>query len=120
MNDPADREDRDRPISIAETIDAAARRIMTGLVLGGAVIALAIYSRPGPPRYQVQTTDSGIVRIDTRSGTVLACEGQRCHTIVRRGQRLERRPDAKALPAPQPQQALPRPATEPAPTPAQP
>src|SRR3712207_7462195 len=91
---------------------------MTGLVIASGVIALGIYSRPGPPRYQAIPTDTGIVRVDTRSGTVLHCVENGCYTVVRRGQTLldgeERRkarekafgerppPSQRARPAPQP------------------
>lgn len=117
--------------SLADIVDGAARRIGTALMIGGAAIALALYARPGPPRYQAIPTDSGIVRVDTRSGTVLHCVENGCYTVVRRGQSLldqEERQKArakafgsavpsapKALPAPQPQKALPAPAAEPAP-----
>ena len=117
--------------SLADIVDGAARRIGTALMIGGAAIALAIYARPGPPRYQAIPTGSGIVRVDTRSGTVLHCVENGCYTVVRRGQSLldreERQkarekafgstapPAPEALPAPQPQKALPAPAAEPAP-----
>ena len=120
--------------TLAETIDGAARRVMTGLVIGGAAIALAVYARPGPPRYQALETETGIVRVDTKSGTILHCVANGCYTVVRRGQSLldreERQqarekafgddaaPAQRALPAPQPRQALPAPAAEPASAPA--
>ena len=101
---------------LAEIVDAAARRIMTGLMVAGGVIALALYSRPGPPRYEVDVSGSTVIRTDIRSGTVLACEGQRCYTVVRRGQSLEDGPEEKAaLPAPAPEpKALPAPTPAPA------
>lgn len=125
---------RDRQDSLPEMVDAAARRVMTGLVIGAAAIALAIYSRPGPPRYQAIETETGIIRVDTRSGTVLHCVANGCYVVVRRGQPLldqqERRearekafgdsvaPARQAVPPPQPQKALPPPAAEPATAPA--
>ena len=128
------REEAGREPTLAETIDGAARRVMTGLVIGGAAIALAVYARPGPPRYQALETDSGIVRVDTKSGTILHCVANGCYTVVRSGQSLldrderqkarekafgggEAAPGQRALPAPQPQpqqKALPAPAAEPA------
>ena len=106
------REERSAEPSLAETIEGAGRRISMGLVIGGAAIALALYSRAGPPRYAVDVAGSTVIRTDVRSGTVLACEGQRCYVVVRRGQSLEDEPLPKALPAPQPQpqqKALPAP-----------
>ena len=117
--DISDRRTDDEPAPgetpLADIVDAAARRIMTGLMIAGGVIALAVYSRPGPPRYEVDVSGSTVIRTDIRSGTVLACEGQRCYTVVRRGQSLEDGPEEKAaLPAP----AAPEPKALPAPAPA--
>ncbi|HEX8641270.1 MAG TPA: hypothetical protein VF704_08945 [Allosphingosinicella sp.] len=110
---------RDREQPLGEIVDAAARRVVTGLVIAAGVLALGIYSRPGPPRYQAIPTDTGIIRVDTGSGTVLHCVENGCYTVVRRGQDLldqeERRkarekafgdeppPTAKALSPPQPE-----------------
>jgi len=126
MEDPSDMR-----ATLADTIDLAARRIMTGLMVGGAAIGLGIYSRPGPPRFEALETETGIVRVDSRSGTILHCVENGCYTVVRRGQSLldreERQkarakafgddsaPAGRALPAPQPQTALPAPAEEAAP-----
>jgi hypothetical protein len=89
---------------LADSIDLAARRIMAALVIAGGAIALAIYSRPEPPRYEVDVMGSTVLRTDTRRGGVLACEGQRCYVLIRRGpQRGEAPPEE----APQPQKALP-------------
>ena len=132
MDERFDRQEREREPTLADIVDGAAKRMSTGLIIGGAAIALAIYARPGPPRYQAIPTDTGIVRVDTRGGTVLHCVENGCYRVVSRGQTLldgdERRkartkafgdeaPPAQALPAqpPQPQRALPAPApTEPA------
>ena len=102
--------------SFAETAESSVRKIVTGIVIAGAAIALALYSRPAPPRYQVIAAGAGIVRIDTTSGTVIACEAGRCMTVLRRGQHLEPRSSGKALPsAPAAAPALlPPPAAEPA------
>ena len=115
-------DDRERNIpsgepSLADTIDTAARRIMTGLGIGGGAIALGIYAaQPELPRYEVDVMGSTVLRTDIRRGGVLACEGQRCYVLIRRGPQRGERPSA-ALPArpAQPQQALPAPALEAAP-----
>ena len=114
MDEPSRSSLRDEADSTAEMIDSAARKIMTGLVLGGAIVALAIYSRPEPPQFEVDVVGSTVLRTDMRSGTVLACEGQRCYTVVRRGQRLEDGPAQKAVSAPPGQgaPALPSPVAE--------
>jgi len=135
--DGGNERESERPVSLAETLDGVARRLSMALVIGGAAIALAIYSRPGPPHYQAFETETGIVRVDTRSGTVLHCVANGCYTVVRRGQSLldrEERQKARekafgddtpavqrALPAPQPQlqpQAQPRPSDAPKAAPA--
>jgi hypothetical protein len=97
----------------SELLDAALRKIITAIVIAAALIALAIYSRPGPPRYQaVATPDGRILRVDTRKGTILACDGDQCWTVVRHGQHLARNPGRPALPQPA------APAPQPAPAPA--
>ncbi len=88
--------------SLRDLIEGAVRKIVTAVVLAGALIALAIYSRPAPPRYVAAAADGRIVRIDTRTGTMIACDGERCFTILRRGQRLDRDPEERLLPAPAP------------------
>jgi hypothetical protein len=109
MTDP--RFDPPEPVSrsplLGEAIDAAAGKITTGLVIAGAIIGLAIYARPGPPRFEAFADGDRIVRIDTRKGTIISCEGQQtCQLILKRGQRLTR---IKRSDSPAPPQALPRP-----------
>ena len=115
MKEPAENGRRTPESPLRDMVDGAVRRIVTGIVIAGAFVGLALYSRPGPPRYQAFATEDGIVRVDTRRGTVIACQDQRCYTVVRRGQRLEKAPLPEALPAPPPRRALPAPAAEPAP-----
>jgi hypothetical protein len=103
----------------AELIDGALRKIITAIVIAAALIALAIYSRPGPPRYQaVAAPDGRIIRVDTRKGTILACDGDQCWTVVRSGQHLAHNPGRPALPAPAAPAPRPAPAAAPAPAPA--
>jgi hypothetical protein len=108
-----------------ELIDGAVRKVVTALVIAGGVIALGIYARPGPPRYQAFEAEGRIVRVNMQTGTIIACEANQCMTIVRSGQRLRRslpgttsKQDAQpapVLPVPaQPRQTLPAPEGEPA------
>lgn len=90
-NQPDDRDSRPAEASLTDLAESALRKIVTAIVLSGGIVALAIYARPAPPRYQAIVGDGRIVRIDTRTGTVIACEENRCMQIVRRGQHLERR-----------------------------
>ena len=95
------------PLSLSEAVEAGVRSVTTGLVIAGAIIGLAIYARPGPPRFEAVVEGDRIIRVDTRKGTVISCEGaQTCQLILKSGQKLNRvkRTDApeaaKALPAP--------------------
>ena len=99
---------------LADAIDSAVRRISTAIAIAGALVALAIYARPGPPTYQAFSTGSSIVRVNTRTGWIFECVEGRCGTVVRPHKRLDPRPPAKALPAP-----AAAPAASPAPAPAQ-
>lgn len=119
--------------SLQDIADAALRKIVTAVVLASGVVALAIYARPAPPRYEAVIGDGKVVRIDTRTGTMIQCDAGACRTILRRGQPLSPNPyrrggdrdedgdePVRALPAPAraPVPALPAPATAPAPAPA--
>lgn len=105
--DPSESESRSA--RLGEAIDGAVRKITTGIVIAGGIIGLAVYARPGPPRFDAFAFGDQIVRVDGRTGTIIACEGTRtCQLVLRKGQRLERIQRAKALPAPA---ATPQPAT---------
>jgi hypothetical protein len=91
--------DPERDLTTAELAQKIARTIATAFIVAGAFIALAIYSRPAPQRYQAFATDDGrIVRIDTKTGGMVGCEGGTCFTIRKRGQDLVANPDKAALP----------------------
>ena len=95
----------ERDPTLNEILELATRRIAGALVIAGAAIALAIYARPSPARYEAFATDQGIVRIDKSSGKMIACEGGRCMTVLERHQRLAPNPNVirkakPALPAP--------------------
>ena len=117
MTDPRSPSEADEtPLTMSEAIDAGFRRATTAVVIAGAIVGLAIYARPGPPRFEALVDGDRIVRIDTRKGTIISCQGQQtCQLILKSGQRLTRveRSDAPARPP-----ALPRPATPPAAAPA--
>ena len=101
-----------RSSMLGEAIDGAVGKITTGIVIAGAIIGLAVYARPGPPRYDAFAFGNQIVRVDGRTGTIIACEGTRtCQQVLRRGQRLERIRRTNASPQP----ALPKPAATPLP-----
>jgi hypothetical protein len=82
--EPADQ----APLTLDEIVDRAGRRIASGLVAAGALIGLAIYWQPAPPRYQMAANGNQILRIDTRKGTIIGCEAGQCATLLHRGQHL--------------------------------
>jgi hypothetical protein len=107
--DPSD-PDRRSPM-LGEAIDSAVGKITTGIVIAGAIVGMAVYARPGPPRFDAFVVGEKIVRIDKVKGTIISCEGrQTCQLVLQKGQRLQRIPrtkidyqeaaPAKALPAP--------------------
>lgn len=103
--DPTDAERRST--MLGEAIDGAVRKITTGIVIAGALIGLGIYAHP-EPRFDAFAFGDRIVRVDGKTGTIIACEGTRtCQLVLRKGQKLERirRTDSDSSPSP----ALPKP-----------
>ena len=101
------------PMTFDEIVDRAGRRIATALMVAGGLIGLGIYWQPGPPRYQVVASGNQILRIDTRKGTVIACQNGQCATVVRHGQHLASHLTIDVTPK---TPASPAPATAPAPS----
>lgn len=84
---------------LADLMQGIARTVATAFIVAGALIALAIYSRPAPQRFSAFAAEDGrIIRVDTRKGTVLACQSGACYVVVKRGQRLVKNPERPALP----------------------
>ena len=133
-----DPEDRPAPASpLAELVDSTVRRVSTSLVIAGGLIALGLYAGGGgtrieAPTYQIATSSDGqtVYRINTDSGSIVACRSNQCWLMQRGSADLEDEPPAQPpaaqpaapsapaqLPAPSaaPAQA---PATAPAPAPA--
>ena len=108
--------ERETPLS--ELVDGAVRKVVTALVIAGALIGLGAYASgrgDEAPNYQVTTTSDGrIVRLNTENGTILLCDGNRCGLVVRRGQDLEDEPPPpRALPKAEARPSLPAPAAAP-------
>jgi len=110
------REARESDTSIGDVVDSAVRKIVTALVIAGALIGLGVYSQAGPPRYQIIAAEGRVFRVNTKSGTVIACEGERCAIVLRPGQDFE--DHLSPPPAPAPRQIAPPPQAAPAPAPA--
>ena len=113
-------EDRQAPPSpLQELVEVTVRRVSTSLVLAGGLIALGLYAGGGgtrveAPDYQISTSADGqtVYRINTDSGSIVACRDNQCWLMQRGSSDLDDEP-----PAPRPPAALPAPA--PAATPAQ-
>jgi hypothetical protein len=84
-----------------DPVERLGRRLATSLIIAAGIVGVAIYARPAPPRFTAFAAGSQIVRVDTRTGTIIACEGrQTCQLILRRGQHLTRVRRTDALPKP--------------------
>jgi hypothetical protein len=116
-----------------EGIDQLSRRLSGALVIAGGLVALGIYSASGggdAPKYQAFAADGEVFRVNTESGTIIACNAARCMRILERGQELaeDQGNTLFKVPAPpaQPAAQLPPPAPAqpaallPAPSPQQP
>jgi hypothetical protein len=127
LDDELERADAARPgtrADIMEAVDQLSRRLSGALVIAGGLIALGIYSASGggdeAPKYQAIAADGEVFRLNTESGTLIACNGNRCMRVLERGQDLAegqsntlfKSPAALAapaaqLPAPAPQAGAP-------------
>lgn len=97
-----------RPAMLGEAIDGAVAKITSGIVIAGAIIGIAVYARPAPPRYDAFAFGNQIVRVDSRTGSIIACEGERtCQLVLRKGQRLTRIKRSDSLPGPAAAKSLP-------------
>ena len=115
-----ERDLREPEPSVGDLIESVTRKLVTAIVIAGGLIGLGAWSsRPGTSsaHYQLVAADGRIYRLNTRSGWVIGCEGNRCGVVLRSGQDLD---DDSAPPPPPPKQlAPPAPAPVPAPAPAQ-
>ena len=114
--------------AFAATIERMTSRIVNSMVIAAAIVGLAIYARPGPPRYEaVATSDGRVVRVNRANGSIVSCDAVRCSLVYRSGQDLDRAEGQRALPkqpaVPQLQPpaaerpAAPQPGADPAPAP---
>ncbi len=104
---------QEREATLAEVIDLASRRILTGLVIAGGAIGIGLYAQPGPAKYQIVATDTGIARLNTSKGYVTTCEDGQCTRTLRPGSvDIERRRKAPEAPAPAARPALPAPSQQ--------
>lgn len=120
IDDPRYRESdrlRQEETLLTHLFDNAVRKVVTAIVIAGGLIGLGAYaSGDEAPRYQVTTAGDGrIVRVNTDSGSIVVCEGDRCWLMQRGSSDLDNEPPPRAVPqAPtEARPALPAPATTP-------
>jgi hypothetical protein len=113
--------DDDGEPTLIEMLDKASRRITTAVLMGAALIGIAVYARPSPPHYAVAAADGRVVRVDTRTGAVISCGAEGCLSVHRSGGHIDLHASLPkpAVPAAAPT-ASPAPAAPPAPQPATP
>ena len=100
MTDPRSDPAEPEP-SLSEVVEVGIRRATTAAIIAAGIVGLAIYARPAPPRYDAFAVGGQIVRVDMRTGTIIACEGTRtCQLVLKRGQHLARIRRSDAPPAP--------------------
>jgi hypothetical protein len=95
----------EREPTIGELIEGSVRKLVTGMVIAGALIGLGVYgsSRGGSgssaPDYQITTSADGriVYRLDTDRGRIIACEGTHCWQVLQRGQELDDEPPAEMM-----------------------
>jgi hypothetical protein len=103
---------------LLDIVDLLGRRLAGALMVAGALIGVGIYMGSGgdeAPRYQAFSAGGEVFRVNTDSGTVIACNAQRCTRILDRdrdlmengGNTLFQSPPPTALPAPAGQPAAP-------------
>jgi hypothetical protein len=101
--------------TVGDLVEAVTRKLVTAIVIAGALIALGIYSQDvEAPDYQIAASADGrVYRVNTESGSIVGCENNVC-ALLQRGSddladKLPERPAVTAPPA-QAQPALPAPA----------
>ncbi|HEY0326880.1 MAG TPA: hypothetical protein VGC46_13015 [Allosphingosinicella sp.] len=115
---------RDRgPVDMLGALDMLGRRIGGALVLGGALIGIGLYwggDTTEAPDYQAFAADGEVFRLNLDSGSIIACNAERCTQILRPGQDLaeDQRDTLFKTPPSAPAAQLPAPGQRPAPAPA--
>ena len=106
--------------TLGELIEGSVRKLVTGLIIAGALIGLGVYggSRGGGDRggsdleYQIATSADGqmVYRINTDSGSIVACRtsSNQCWLMQRGNRNLDDEPPAQNAGAPPPAQVAPQ------------
>ena len=124
------RREREPEPTLGEVIEGSVRKLVTGLVIAGGLIGLGVYggsrgTRVEAPDYQITTSGDGriVYRVNTDSGSIVACRDNQCWLMQRGSRDLEDEPPASETPKqnaaaaapPQPVTTQPAPAQLPAP-----
>lgn len=119
---------REAEPSLGDLVEGAVRKIVTGIVIAGGLIGIGLYSQAGPARYQMVAADGHVYRLNTKSGVIVACTGDRCGFVLKDSGDIHRsvepptppRPAEAPAPSAAPAPALPPagPSAPPAPAPA--
>ncbi|HZG46867.1 MAG TPA: hypothetical protein VEZ41_11480 [Allosphingosinicella sp.] len=107
------------PSTLGEAIDQLSRRLSGALMLAGGLIGLGLYASSGSqeaPEYQIYAADGEVFRLNLDSGSIIACNAQRCMQVLKPGQDLAEGqrstlftvPPAQQLPAGQPSAPAPQ------------
>ncbi len=89
----------EREPTVGELIEGSVRKLVTGMVIAGALIAAGIYGsgRGGgssAPDYQITTSADGqtVYRLNTESGSIVACRANHCWLMQRGNRNLDDEP----------------------------
>ena len=77
--------------SLYDMVDLVARRLVTAIVLAGGLVAFGLWTQDSAeaPGYQIAAgADGRIYRVNTDSGSIVACEGDTCALIQRASEDL--------------------------------
>ncbi|HEY1606415.1 MAG TPA: hypothetical protein VGF77_12550 [Allosphingosinicella sp.] len=101
----------------ADLVERSIRLIAIAIALAGALVALAIYWRPGPPHYQMVAMGDQVVRLNTRNGSMVSCNVDGCGMVIHESRGIDENEGHALLPpkAPAAVQAAPQPLAAPAP-----
>jgi hypothetical protein len=87
--------------SQAELVEMVLRKVVTAIVIAGGLIAFGLYSQDvEAPDYQVAASADGrVYRVNTESGSIVACENNVCALIQSGSEDLADKLPVRAQPA---------------------
>jgi hypothetical protein len=105
----------EREPTIGELIEGSVRKLVTGMVIAGALIGLGVYGSgsgggSAAPEYQITTSADGrtVYRVNTDSGSIVACRDNNCWLMQRGNRGLDDEPPTENVAAPPPAQVAPQ------------